>query len=163
MWITYKTSCIILPSSWTLDLIKIICNHSIAFVYIIYTLDIVYSLVLEIGELELMRQYVCTYVWDSIFIDFNNIQLTKIVYLPYLYFIQCLGRCSYGSEATAWPAQSYSAGLLPIQVPGYVLVAIQQDSQQETQGHQQAGSELLLWGKLDCSLNGALICDNYKM
>jgi len=48
-------------------------------------------------------------------------------------------------------------GLSPIQVPGYVLVAIQLDSQQETGGHQQAGSELLLWGKWDCSLNGAVI------
>jgi len=68
--------------------------------------------------------------------DFNNIQLTKIGYPPYLYFIGCLGRCWYGSEATVWPAQSYTriAGLLPIQVPGYVLVAIQLDSSQQETG-----------------------------
>jgi hypothetical protein len=37
---------------------------------------------------------------ETVYMDFNNIQLTKIVALPYLYFIQCLDRCPYDSEAT---------------------------------------------------------------
>lgn len=40
-------------------------------------------------------------------------------------------------------------GLLADQVPGYVQVAIHLDSQQVKGGHQQIGSELLLWGMCD--------------